>query len=330
MRIAILAFEGSVLSAISGMADLFWIANHAVATTPQFAEKFQQPPFQTFIVSSDGGPVWDVHERLIHIDDSFSSAGQPDVVIAPGMILGTQRQPVNMHSVGKAARWIKNLHKNGSLIAATGTGTLVLGEAGLLNGKAYSTTWWFYHTMIERYPRARSVWGKVIEEDGGILTTGGCFSWISLALHIITKGAGAEIAKLTADMALIDNDLLSQQLFMPPDLAYSAHPMLVKAQAIIRFQRPSITASQLASALNTTERTLQRKLRIMTKETPKEFITRIRIESACAMLSNPVMSIQHVAIACGYSEDTSFRKAFSHVMGMSPGEYRKWVTKTPN
>lgn len=325
MRIAILALEGSVLSAISGIADLFWIANHAVAASPQHAGRFNGNPFEVSIVSADGGPVWDVQGRLIHIDSSFKSATRPDVVIAPGMIIGTNRKPNNMVSVKLAAKWFHSLHESGSVVAATGTGAFILGEAGLLAGKSFSTTWWFYHTMRERYPDAKSEWGKVLEEDGRVLTTGGCFSWISLVLHLIQKKAGADVAKLTAGMSLTDNDSLCQHLYVPPGLADTGHPLLLRAQDIIRFRQPSVTAAQLAAALNTTERTLQRKLKNLTQETPKEFITRIRIESACVMLANPTLSIRQVATECGYTEDTAFRKAFIKIMGVTPVQYRRWV-----
>jgi transcriptional regulator GlxA family with amidase domain len=325
MRIAILAIEGSVLSAISGIADMFWIANYAVASSPQHAARFENDPFQTVIVSPDGGPVWDVQGRLIHIDSSFQSVGQPDVIIAPGMVLGNNREPVNMLGVKEAAVWLRKQYDAGSIIASTGTGGFILGEAGLLDGKSFSTTWWFYHTMRERYPLAQSQWGKVLEEDGRVLTTGGCFSWISLVLHIIQKGAGADVAKLAAGMSLTDNDSLCQHLYVPPGLADNGHPLLLRAQDIIRFKNPSISAAQLAEALNTTERTLQRKLKALTQEKPKEFITRIRIESACVMLANPTISIRQVVTECGYSEETAFRKAFTQIMGMAPARYRQWL-----
>ncbi|MBK0099686.1 hypothetical protein IBT49_27215 [Erwinia sp. S63] len=88
MRVAILALEGSVLSAISGLTDIFWITNKAVAGSPAYAARFPQAPFETVIVSADGAPVWDAEGRLIHIDSSFKAAGKIDVVIAPGMLLG--------------------------------------------------------------------------------------------------------------------------------------------------------------------------------------------------------------------------------------------------
>ncbi|MBY4841214.1 GlxA family transcriptional regulator [Pantoea sp. DY-5] len=325
MRIAILALEGSVLSAIAGLTDLFWITNKAIAASPEHASRLHPQTFETLIVSADGAPVWDAEGRLIHIDSSFKTAGQPDVLIAPGMLLGHDLQPLNMASIRLAADWFRNMHEKGVLVAGAGTGSVILGEAGLLKGRSYSTTWWVSHMLQERYPDAVLAKGKKFEEDRGVITTGGCFSWISLALHIIEKAAGAEVASLTSEMSLKDNDLLRQNLDTVSSPVDKGMSFLVRAQEFIRFKNPSTNAAQLAAALGTTERTLQRRLKALSQESPKEFITRIRIEMSCPMLTSTSVSVHQVALNCGYSEDTAFRKAFKLAMDMSPAHYRQWM-----
>ncbi|WP_311769173.1 helix-turn-helix transcriptional regulator [Burkholderia cenocepacia] len=54
------------------------------------------------------------------------------------------------------------------------------------------------------------------------------------------------------------------------------------------------------------------------------FITRVRIEMACVLLERPGASIKQVALQCGYREETSFRRAFSQLTGMTPADYRRW------
>lgn len=145
-------------------------------------------------------------------------------------------------------------------------------------------------------------------------------------MHLIEKGAGAEVANLTSEMSLNDNHLLRQSLNHSNVAAKSDSAFMIRAQEIIRLKNLSITAAELADALHTTERTLQRKLKTLSQETPKEFITRVRIESACNMLVSTNVSIRKVAQDCGYSEDTAFRKAFNQVMDMSPIQYRQWMS----
>lgn len=326
MRIAIIALEGSLLSAVAGLSDMFWITNRAVASSPEFARRQQEAIFEPLIVSADGKPVRDAQGRLIHTDSSFQEAGEPDVVLVTGMALDDSRMPVNSAGVSSAAQWISRQYARGALTGAACAGSFVLGEAGLLNGRACTTTWWLFHTLRERYPAAKPVWGKALEEQDRVVTTGGPLSWAALALHIIKKQAGADVARLAADMAVADSQPLSQQIYAPPGFVNMRHPLLLRAEEIIRYRNPAITAGQLAASLNTTERTLQRKLRALTNETPKAFITRVRIESACVLLANPAANVRAIAAECGYSEDSAFRKAFSQMMGMTPGQYRKWAT----
>jgi len=85
-----------------------------------------------------------------------------------------------------------------------------------------------------------------------------------------------------------------------------------------------MTAERLAKALNLSERTLHRRLKDLVNESPKAFITRVRIETACMLLDTPGASIKQVATQSGYNDDTSFRRAFTQLVGMSPVDYKRW------
>ncbi|WP_192457386.1 GlxA family transcriptional regulator [Musicola keenii] len=329
MRIAILALPGSMSSAISGLADIFWIVNQALIT--RLDEAHQSPPaeraFETSIISADGKPVPDAQGRLIHVDHSFETVGTPDIVLATGMVLGPNKLPMATGPVNESARWLKEQFQRGSLIGGACAGSFILGEAGLLDGRFCSTTWWLYHIFKQQYPKAKPVWGKALEEQDGVITTGGPLSWVELALHIIRRNAGPDIAKLAADIAVADSQPLSQRIYAPQGFMNTVDPLLLRAEHLIRYQNPSMTAEDLASALNFSDRTLHRKLKELTNESPKNFITRVRIETACMLLENPAASIKQVAEECGYSEDTAFRRAFSQLMGMTPTQYRKWAAQ---
>ena len=83
--------------------------------------------------------MWDTEGRLIH-RQLISGAGAVDVVIAPGMLLGPDLQPINLDSIRQAAGWFNKLYQQGVWVAAAGTGGVILGEAGLLNDRSFTTT----------------------------------------------------------------------------------------------------------------------------------------------------------------------------------------------
>lgn len=333
MRVALLALPGSMRSALAGLADMFWLANQVIRLNPAVNPAISRdtPFFDVRTITADGQPVRDVQGRYIESDGSFSDSDNFGLIIASGMQLDEQRFPVDRAAVSSAAGWLRVKYSEGSCIASACAGGFVLGEAGLLNGRVCTTTWWLYPTFAERYPLAKPVWGKALAEQDNVITAGGPLSWVNLVIHVVRSHAGNELAKLTADMAVADSQPLSQQIYAPAGFLNSRHPLLTKAENLLRYQNPAMTVEQLAAALNMTTRTLNRKMKTLVQESPKDFITRVRIETASVLLESPGKTISQIASACGYSDETAFRRAFSTIMGMSPGSFRKRLsTKIPS
>lgn len=324
MKIGILALPGSMKSAVAGLCDMFWLANEVIAQQPD-GEGISA--FEAVIITAAGTPVPDAQGRLIDADGSFTTGGIFDLVIVSGMKLDEQKRPVSPAAVHEAGEWLRGQHSQGAMLAGACAGGLVLAEAGVLNGRTCTTTWWLYHTFRQRYPLSKPVWGKALVQDARIITSGGPLSWVDLALHIIRLHAGQKLARLTADMAVADSQPFSQQVYAPAGFLSSVHPMIMKAEHIVRYENPAITVEQLAQALNMTTRTLHRKMAEEMNESPKNFLTRMRIEKAMRLLEQPGNVIGQIAEACGYADDTAFRRAFAGVTGMSPGQYRKWIAE---
>ncbi|MGF6100038.1 GlxA family transcriptional regulator [Enterobacter sp. A4] len=324
MKIGILALPGSMKSAVAGLCDMFWLANEVIAQQP---DGEGMSAFEAVIITAAGTPVPDAQGRLIDADGSFTTGGNFDLVIVSGMKLDEQKRPVSPAAVHEAGEWLRGQHSQGAMLAGACAGGLVLAEAGVLNGRTCTTTWWLYHTFRQRYPLSKPVWGKALVQDARIITSGGPLSWVDLALHIIRLHAGQKLARLTADMAVADSQPISQQVYAPAGFLNSVHPMIMKAEHIVRYENPAITVEQLARALNMTTRTLHRKMAEEMNESPKNFLTRMRIEKAMRLLEQPGNVIGQIAEACGYADDTAFRRAFTGVTGMSPGQYRKWIAE---
>lgn len=331
VRIGIVAIEGSLLSAITGLADLFWMAAQALRAPP-VAASFGLPaqPLPTFeitIASADGKAPRDPQGRLIPVDASFRELTQCDVALVTGMALGPDRLPPVSASFMHAAEWLQERHQAGALVGAACAGTFVLGEASLLNGRRCTTTWWLHHAFRQRFPKARPVWGKAVEEQDRVVTTGGPLSWVDLALHVIRREAGPHAARIAADIAVADSLPLPQLVYAPRGFVNATDPLLLQAEQIVRHAGPGLTSEALASALRLSERTLHRRLKGLTNESPKVFITRVKIEMACVLLERPGASIKQVALQCGYSEETAFRRAFGQLTGMRPADYRRWSSE---
>ncbi len=122
MQIAIVALEGSLLSAISGLADMFWICNQASRNPPPGVVTAlagsPSPLFHTRIVSADGQPLRDPQGRWIPVDGAFDADTAYDAILIAGMALGPDGQPPHSAAHAQAACWLSSRHQTGVLIGA--------------------------------------------------------------------------------------------------------------------------------------------------------------------------------------------------------------------
>lgn len=86
-------------------------------------------------------------------------------------------------------------------------------------------------------------------------------------------------------------------------------------------QDSSFDLEQLASGMNLSKSTLNRKLKTMTDLTPMDFVRNIRLKYACRLLENGEASITEVAYAVGFSDPHYFTKCFKEAFGVAPKNY---------
>jgi len=78
-------------------------------------------------------------------------------------------------------------------------GSFQLGKAGLLDGKEATTHHEFYNQFQKKFPKAKLVKGqRFVQSDDVVYTAGGLTSGIDLALHIVEKYYGRDVAMQTA------------------------------------------------------------------------------------------------------------------------------------
>ena len=79
---------------------------------------------------------------------------------------------------------------------------------------------------------------------------------------------------------------------------------------------------QTAGLLGVPVRTLQRRLKDH-GQSYSELVEAIRSERACRLLEEPQMRVADVAKALGYTDPSSFSRAFRRWTGISPRAYRR-------
>jgi transcriptional regulator GlxA family with amidase domain len=319
-RIVIAGFDGCLPSGIVGLVDLFALANKALARQPQ-----DLGHFAVQVASGDGGSFHDGRGCRLKADVRLKDAGPAHAVLIPGFWLDAEQLDAAAETFRSAAPWLKAQHAQGAWLCASCAGSFVLGEAGLLDGRRCTTTWWLHDGLKRRYPKADAAWGAALIEDRRVVTAGGPMSWVDLALHVVRVLAGPEAARITADFAVVDAVPLSQSVYVPAGHVAAADPFLIKAeQAVRQLQDQSLSAVALAAQMSVSTRTLHRRLKLLTGEAPKTFIARVRLETARTLLDTSPSAIKDIALSTGYQDEGSFRRAFRRFSGMTPSGYREW------
>ncbi|MFD0986286.1 GlxA family transcriptional regulator [Methyloligella solikamskensis] len=316
MKIVVLAAEGCLPSAFVGLVDVLTLAQWATADRSARA-------FEVLSASIDGAAITDGRGGRIEVDRGLSEIEVCDAVIIPGFLPDSTRRPPSMAGLAPAAAWLRSRHACGTLVCGSCSGVFLLAEAGLLNSRRCTTTWWLHDEFKRRYPRTRSIWASPLIEEDRVVSAGGPLSWIDLALHVVQRLCGSEAARLAADFAVIDTAPSSGAAYMPIGYLTRTGPLLTEAERIVRHAGPEwIGAGELARRLALSERTFHRRLKDATGESPKRFIDRVRMEMARTLLESGSQPIKDISLSVGYEDESSFRRTFKRLVGTTPAAYR--------
>lgn len=186
--------------------------------------------------------------------------------------------------------WLRKRHKAGAMLAAMCSGTFLLAESGLLDGKSATTSWFLADPFRQRYPRVDLDLGSMLTDEGRVVCAGTGMSHLDLALHLIERLAGRDIARACAKYTALDDQRRSQAPFMILNHARSYDPLVTKAEKWLKANLgKQLGMDELAAQLAVSPRTLTRRFRESTGAGPQEFLQKLRIEAAKALLENTAL-----------------------------------------
>jgi len=254
-------------------------------------------------------------------DVQIDEVEKTDIIIIPAIFGDFQKS-----SEQNAAfiPWIIDQYSKGAKIVSFCIGAFFLAKTGLLTGKQCATHWRFAREFRDMFPDIKLVDDKILTEDSGIFTSGGAYSWLNLAVYLVEKYAGRDIAILIAKAFMIDIDRHSQS----PFIIFSGQKdhednVIQQAQEFIeKNYAEKFTVEDLASKFATGRRNFERRFKRATRNTVMEYIQRVRIEAAKMKLEKGQENVQEVMYATGYADIKAFRSTFKKITGLSPANYK--------
>ena len=324
LTVSILALPESSASVLYGLYDVLSSAGRIWSQVT--GEPESGPALAVRIVSLDNAlfRCWGGAPVAPHA--SLAETPSSDIVVVPDYAI-----PVDFDPRGawpEAVGWIRRQHGQGALIAAVCTGSVLVAEAGLLDG-CVATTHWAYRDLFERhYPQVRLNVREVLtvaHPKDEILTTGGASSWEDLALHLIARCCGEEEARRIAKLYLI-GDRSEGQLPYAAMVRPRPHddPVIADCQVWIaeHYAAPN-PVSRLVARAGLPERTFKRRFRRATGFTPVAYVQTLRMEEAKQLLETTDWPTEQVAASVGYEDPAFFRRLFKRHAGITPARYRQ-------
>ncbi|HEU5062353.1 MAG TPA: DJ-1/PfpI family protein [Solirubrobacterales bacterium] len=132
-------------------------------------------------VRTDSGAVG------LSADRALSEVSATDIVLVPGGE-GTRELLEDEELLG----WLREIDRVTTWTTSVCTGSLLLGAAGLLEGRRATGHWLFLEPL--RSYGADPVGGRYVE-DGKVVTAAGVSAGIDMALHLVGREAGPEVAQ---------------------------------------------------------------------------------------------------------------------------------------
>ncbi len=180
-------FDGVEELDFCGPYEVFSVANRMALSVGRTA------PFGLKLVGEHDGTITCAGGLKVLADVTIASRAEPGILIVPGGA-GTRRG----EDIEPVVRFITETAPRCDILASVCTGAFLLARAGLLDGHKATTHWASLDLLQERHPRVTVVRDARVVDEGRLITAGGISAGIDLALHIVARTAGPEIASLTA------------------------------------------------------------------------------------------------------------------------------------
>jgi transcriptional regulator GlxA family with amidase domain len=280
-----------------------------------------EPIYNVQVLSEEGGLIKSSHGMAM----DTSAFGDPEfdtVIFGGGMLTfePTFAMVDFARRAGKASR----------RVASICTGAFILAEAGILDGRRATTHWLSAAELHKRYPTIKMEEDRIFVIDGPIWTSAGMSTGIDLALGMVEKDYGADLARSVAQKLVLSHRRAGGQ---------SQHSELLKMDAksdriqlALDYARKNLktvlSVEKLADAASLSPRQFSRAFHEETGQSPAKAVEHLRLEAAKLMMEQGRHTVDVVALETGFSDPERMRRAFIRVFGQPPQSVRRHARAT--
>ncbi len=215
---------------------------------------------------------------------------------------------------------LKEAAKATRRMASICTGSFILANTGLLNGKRATTHWAHGRRLQEQHPEIQVDEDKIFVKDGNIWSSAGVTACIDLALALVEADLGVDIAKTIARMMVVYHRRAGGQSQF--SALNEMEPSSDRVKDALRFAKENLhrdlSVEDLAEHVHWSARHFSRVFQAQTGMAPAKAIEKLRIEAAQALIEQGHSSIGRIAAMTGFGDEERMRRAFLRTLGQTP------------
>ncbi|MEZ4361746.1 MAG: DJ-1/PfpI family protein [Kofleriaceae bacterium] len=321
-RVLIVAFHGAQTLDITGPAEVFAAVDRELSRRRAGARR---PPRYRIELASVGGG-WRVTSSgiALHARDLRRVRPRRDdvIVVAGGEEPAIRRAVADAHLLG----WLRAAAPIARRTTSVCSGAFVLAAAGLLDGKRAATHWSACDRLARAFPLVTVDRNAIFVEDGRIWTSAGVTTGIDMALALVERDLGADVADaVAAQLVLYVRRLGFQSQFSDALVAQGERgDPLAQALSWARAHLREVDVDALARRAGLSTRTLHRRCLAVLGTTPAKLLDKLRVERARALLTSARTEAlaKTIAADAGFGNAARMQRAFVRELGMTTREYR--------
>jgi transcriptional regulator GlxA family with amidase domain len=315
--VAVVTFDGAQSLDVTGPIEVF-----ATATvTVREANPSLPAPYRTEVLAAQPGPVRMGSGIHVSADRSYMNVrGGLDTLIVSGGDVSAAAVDLRLR------QWLRVMASRVRRLASVCSGSFILAEAGVLDGKCATTHWLGIELMRQRYPRITVEPDAIFVRDGHIYTSAGVTAGIDLALAMVEEDLGHAVALAVARRLVVFLKRPGGQSQFSSHLAAQSKPAgILKGlpEWMLDNLAADLSVERLAARAGMSPRNFAR---VFTREmgtTPAKFVERARVDAARRCLEDQGLSLDEVASRCGFSSAEHLRRTFRRHVRVVPHDYRK-------
>jgi transcriptional regulator GlxA family with amidase domain len=295
----------------------FQVMSFAVISVFEFANiQIGEPVYDVKLLSETGGSVRSSAGMSV-VAEPFDDTNFDTLIVGGGTVV----EP----STPGLIEFVRQALGRYRRVAAICIGAFTLAEAGLLDGRRATTHWYHARELRARFPKVKMEEDRIFIVDGPVWTSAGATAGIDLALAMVEKDFGADVARAVARKLVVYHRRAGGQSQFSALL--ELEPKSDRIQNALAYAKghldQPLTVQQLAKAAHLSPRQFSRAFRAETGQSPAKAVENLRVEAARLMMEQSRHPIDIIARQTGFADRDRMRRAFLRAFGQPPQVIRR-------